>query len=693
VATTVVLFIVFSAAIALPFYPAGRVVAAALTRSPFPVGRVYAVDLGGAALGAPLVPLVLHVLDGGSAILASSVLAALAAVFFARSGKHWRLARTGLLAAVGLAALTAANAATDRGLEPLWVKGRAESREHVVRELWNSHSRVQLLSPAQVPAAMWGGGRKCRAPVLLQQGIEIDAHAATPLYLVGHDLEKLRFLECDVTNVVHGIRPHGAMAIIGVGGSRDIQAGLLAGHTPIVGIEFNDRLLELLRGPLGEQTGISGRSDVRLVHDEARSYLARHPEQRYQVIQASLIDTWAATGAGAHALGENSLYTVQAFDLFLDRLEPGGVLTVSRWATVETARLVSLAVGALLARGVENPKDHIALLASGPVATLLLSRDPLSEADQAKLAARADKEGFVVVAAPDKPTTLPRIASYLSAKSLSELNRVALEPELDFRPPTDDRPFFFNVVRLSAVAKPIPKATQGSIEGNLLATRTLGLALLASLVLVAIAIVLPLFRRARPAGHVSGTLWAALCYFAAIGVGFMLAEIALLQRLSLVLGHPTYSLLVVLSSLVGAAGIGSLVSDRLPLDRAPACYVYPVVLALVLTAVALFWPSLGESVAASANPTRIAFAVAVCSVVGVVLGLAFPAGLRIARTALSAETPWLWGINGVGSVLASSLAIAIALSWGLTVLLLCAAACYLLLIPAVIVLRRSGGGG
>ncbi len=92
------------------------------------------------------------------------------------------------------------------------------------------------------------------------------------------------------------------------------------------------------------------------MHDEARSYLARHPEQRYQVIQASLIDTWAATGAGAHALGENSLYTVQAFDLFLDRLEPGGVLTVSRWATVETARLVSLAVGALLARGREKPE-------------------------------------------------------------------------------------------------------------------------------------------------------------------------------------------------------------------------------------------------------------------------------------------------------------------------------------------------
>ncbi len=191
----------------------------------------------------------------------------------------------------------------------------------------------------------------------------------------------------------------------------------------------------------------------------------------------------------------------------------------------------------------------------------------------------------------------------------------------------------------------------------------------------------------------SGTLWAALCYFAAIGVGFMLAEIALLQRLSLVLGHPTYSLLVVLSSLVGAAGIGSLLSDRLPLDRAPACYMYPV----------------SARCGAHRGSAAVAVAGRVCGRLrqphahrvrrsGVLRRrrgprAGFPGGLRIARKALSAETPWLWGINGVGSVLASSLAIAIALSWGLTVLLLCAAACYLLLIPAVIVMRREEGGG
>src|SRR5690606_2275009 len=175
--------------------------------------------------------------------------------------------------------------------------------ELIALERWNSFSRVVVLESAHVPAALWGGGSRCAPTVVHQRGIEIDGHASTPLYLVGSsDLERLRFLDCDVTNAVHEIRPRGSIAIIGVGGSRDGQAALLAGHAPIVGIELNDRVIEVLRGPLGAQTGIADHPDVRLVVDEARSYLERH-DDRFDVIQASLIDTWAATGAGAHALG------------------------------------------------------------------------------------------------------------------------------------------------------------------------------------------------------------------------------------------------------------------------------------------------------------------------------------------------------------------------------------------------------
>ncbi len=686
IATTVVLFLVFSAAIALPFYPAGIAIAGAVTRSRFPIGRVYAVDLLGAALGAPLVPLLLHYLDGGSAIFVVGILAAAASFSFAHATASGRAARRALVTCAGLALLTLANRSTDRGLRPLWVKERPEQYAYIQEELWNSHSRIEVFRAAPAPAMFWGLGSKCVAPQVTQRVLVIDGHAATPLYDANGDLESLRFIECDVTDVANLLRQGGPSAVIGVGGSRDVQAALLAGHSPVTGIELNDRLLEILNGPMGAPTLVAHRPDVRLVHDDGRSYLSRTHE-RFSVIQASLIDTWAATGAGAHALGENSLYTVEAFRTFLGRLAPSGIFTVSRWSTVETERLVALAEAALFADGVERPRDHIALLGAGLVSTILVGEAPLTPGDVATLRQIAAKRGFVIVAIPGEPSMNPRLEALLAARNRGELDRTGYSPTLDLRAPTDDRPFFFNVVRLSALWKPLPQIVEGTIEGNLLATRTLGLTVFASLVLALASIGVPLAYRARPMGRVPSSLVAGFAYFLLIGVGFMFVEIALLERLSLVLGQPIFSLIVVLSTLVGSAGLGSLVSDRLPFARAPYCFVYPLLIAVVLSVFAIAWPSIARHVIAETTLVRIASAASITAVIGAPLGLAFPVGMRLFATSHGAETPWLWGLNGVGSVVASSVSVLVALSWGLGALVVAAAGCYVLLLVPIGVLR------
>src|SRR5207244_6755371 len=133
-------------------------------------------------------------------------------------------------------------------------------------ELWNSHARVEVLKAAPGPALYWGAGTRCQPPIINQRVLVIDGHAATPLYDAGKSLESLRFLECDVTDVANLVRPGGPAAIIGVGGSRDIQAAVLSAHAPVTGIELNDRMLEVLRGPLGAPALIADRPDVRLVH-------------------------------------------------------------------------------------------------------------------------------------------------------------------------------------------------------------------------------------------------------------------------------------------------------------------------------------------------------------------------------------------------------------------------------------------
>jgi len=686
VATTLPLFVLFGLALALPFYPAGVVIAAALTRTSLKVGVVYAVDLFGAALGAPLVPLMLRWAGGETSVLLVSVIAGLGALAFAHAGAGgWvRQARWVLASVVALAAV---NGLSRNGLKPIWVKERLDVQNYEV-EMWNSHSRVRVWPEIKVPAILWGGGAKCRPPVVALRVIEIDAGAGTAMYSAPDGIDRLDFLGCDVTDVANLVRPHGPAAIIGVGGSRDLQAALHAGHRPVFGIELNQRILDLLASPIGRATGVSGNPDVRLIHEEGRSWLTRS-KGKFDLIQASLIDTWAATGAGAHALGENSLYTVDAWRTFLDRLNPTGIFTVSRWGQ-ENLRVASLAMATLLSRSAVEPRAHIALVASQNVTTALISPSPLSDDDVARVHAIAKEKGFLVLAAPHTGALDPLLERILSARTRAELDAMTWSPQADFRAPTDNRPYFFNVLPIEAAWRPLPPAANmGSIEGNLLATRTLVLSLLASLVLVSVAIVVPLLRRARPRGHVDGKLWAGIAYFTLIGMGYMLAEVTLLQRLGLVLGDPSYSLIVVIASLVASTGLGSLISDRLPLTRAPLCYVFPLVIVAAITAISLSWPSIAAMILPAPISVRIVASVAITSALGALFGLGFPTGLRFAQMTHPEEAPWFWGMNGVGSILASSLAIILAQRWGLTVAMLSAAGCYLALLVPIAIWARA----
>src|SRR5262249_8978903 len=144
----------------------------------------------------------------------------------------------------------------------------------------------------------------------------------------------LEWVGFDVTSIPYHLRRGGTVGVIGVGGGRDILAALWARSRAITGIEMNEAFVRLLRGPLRDFSSIAKQPNVKLVHDEARSYLTRS-HQRFDVLQMSLVDTWASTGAGAYTLTENGLYTLEGWRVFLDSLAPGGVFSVSRWFSPE----------------------------------------------------------------------------------------------------------------------------------------------------------------------------------------------------------------------------------------------------------------------------------------------------------------------------------------------------------------------
>jgi hypothetical protein len=656
---------------AVPFVFSGIAVCLALTRSPRAVGWLYAADLGGASLGCLAVVLALKVTDGPTAVLMVAALAGLGAVFFGREAGSSRL-RTATIATAAALVLAATGHAwlVDRH-EPILrlvsVKGAPESP--ALYEKWTSFSRIRVEGiPGQLRKPFGWGFSPRYTPVdeVRELDISIDAASGTVLTGFDGDVGKLAYLQHDVTNIAHYLRPESRVLVIGVGGGRDILSALAFGQRSVEGIEINEAVLEALTREFGDFSGhLDRHPKVTLVHDEARSRLARDP-RRFDILQVSLIDTWAATAAGAFALSESSLYTVEAWRTFLDRLEPRGILTFSRWyrprEPYEFYRLVNLAVVSLKARGVAGPRRHLAVLTAPSrddnpteVGTLLVSPTPLSSEDIGHLETLAVQMGFRLLLTPGTAIdpVLARIANG------DDPEGVASTIPADISAPTDDRPFFFQMVRLSDLLK--PGFWSGEGRARLRAVLILGVLLATVVGLAATCLLLPLLLTPREhALRGSGPLFV---FFTMIGLGFMFVELAQMQRLSLFLGHPAYSLVVVLFSLLLSSGIGSALTQGRLRSSSKTSWLMALLMA-ALFAVGVLTPWVARSLAGQETPVRILAAVALLLPAGLVMGTAFPLGMNVAQNR-SGLAPWLWGMNGAASVLASVLAVVISMSAGI----------------------------
>ena len=668
-------FLIFCVFISIPFFFAGIVVCLSLTKSTAPIGRVYFADLGGAALGCFGALALLSIMDAPSASLAISALVFLSAAAYAVYAGEAKLLRRAYMGAALLAVLAILNSATIYGIQPIWSKGKIDPRSDILFEKWNPMSRVRVVAPKWEPRFMGPDKPAISSEVIY---IDIDNDAATGIYRFYGDPKEVDFLRYEVNSMGARLRAGGSAAIIGVGGGRDVMACGLFGFHRIVGIEINRTIVDVASRRLVSYSGFDKIPNFELHHDEGRSYLTRSHE-KFDLIDATVVDTWASTAAGAMALTENSLYSLDGWRVFYDHLNPGGVIAFSRWHHKpdfhETTRLFSLAYATLLSEGVEHPENQLVMIRQDELATLLTSNRPFTAQDLAKIRDTVNELHYQVLYLPGEENSLPQLQPVLQAHSMADLTALRANDYFDLSPPTDASPYFFSFVRLHAI--PGILRIPGVDWKVLLPLLYLSFFMLAAFVLVILTIVWPARRLTRLQQGAGAAPAGAILYFVGIGLGFMLAEMGMMQQLSVFLGQPIYSLAVVLAGLILAAGLGSLASDHLPLASNLHSHVPALGAAMALLAYSLVVIPTIHAAVSGVLWQRVLISLALVTPCGFIMGFCFPVGMRWAgELGQQANLPWMWALNGAASVLASFFAMLISTETSIRVCVLTGAACY-----------------
>ena len=673
--------------ISIPFVFSGIAVSLALTRFPLQLSQLYAADLAGAAVGCGALIVLIETLGGPPVVLVVAGASALAAVLFAIGSPV--LASRGRIIAAAVVTVAVFGWTIDRavagpqGLKVRHAKGVTLTQP--LHEKWNSYSRIEVSRLREEPPFGWGLSQTFKPTYALGQlHVNIDASAETVMTAFDGDLGSVGHLRYDVTNIGHYLTKNGSVFVIGAGGGRDVLSALVFGQRQVTAVEMNRAIIEAVNDRFGDVTGhLDRRPGVRFVNDEARSYLARSPE-RFDLIQISLIDTWAATAAGAFVLSENTLYTADAWELFWSRLTDNGTLSVSRWYSRrdpgELYKVTALATDALTRVGVTDPRRHLMIVATRPgpgeddgastVATLLVRKSPFIDADTATIGGLVSQMGFEFVLNPSATTdpTLNELAD--PARVEAAIDRIGTH----LIPPTDDRPFFFKMDSIL-------------LNGLLRFVVILSLAF----VIVPIALRSIVWRSSSGVrvGLTPGDVLPSLA-FAAIGIAFMLIEIALMQRLTLLLGHPTFSLSVALAGILIASGAGAFSTRHI--TEATAFTEGTRRFGGLLVALAVVGLAAPPAIAffqGSSTPIRVAVALVLVVIPGFFMGMPFPMAMKLAETQRPGLAAWLWGINGAASICASVLAVMISSSRGISVAWWTGVAAYV--VAAALVLADARG--
>jgi hypothetical protein len=512
----------------------------------------------------------------------------------------------------------------------------ANPQAHIAQTGWNAYSRIDAVEGV--------------APRHVAR-LYIDSDAWTSIYEWDGHLESASDLRNSYRALPFRLTPNAETLVIGPGGGADVVSALSSGSRKVTAVELNPLMLKFVRSYGARAGNIYDRPDVETIQSEGRNFISR-TDRKFDIIFMGFVDSWASVASGGLSLSENYLYTTEAFRAYYDHLTDNGILVVLRWET-DIPRLVTNSVATLGAEAAG--KRIVALLETQGAPNepkqmlFMLRKRPFTETETAEISHNWTQATAVILPGGTAP---PLIGDVLSGRKT--LAQYETESPRFVSPVWDDSPFYFAIERPfrmpAAIAEPLLKW--------LLAPSIAMLALFAIL--------------GRPRRASIRPYAGSVFYFAALGFGFIAVELALLQNLTLLVGHPIFTLSVLLFTLLAMGGIGSALSSRVSMTT--AC----IAVAVIGAVEAITLPRLVPMLLPLPLWARIGIAMLLIAPLGLGMGIPFPRGLRETGRGSLPAPPFYWGLNGIMSVIGSVTTVFVALISGFQAAMLMGSACYVL---------------
>ena len=684
----------------IPFFCAANCICLSFSEFSAQLHRVYSFDLVGAGVGALAIVGLLFIVLPGTALKAVSALGIFsAAVAWWECEMRPRWPVLVLLLGAGTVLLPV----TNFSLQVSEFKGLSQTlRVLDVEQIDQRSSPLGLLTTVKSPAIPFrhAPGLSLNTPGLVpeQLGLFTDADNLSVLTRFDGDLKKLSYLDYLSSALPYYLLEKPDVLVLGAGGGSDVLQALYHRASHIDAVELNLQVVDLVNREFADFTGaLYDLPGVTVYNTEARGFVAAR-RARYNLIQVALMDSFSASSAGLYALSENYLYTVEAFAQYLQHLEPGGILSITRWIKMpprDGLKIFATVVEVLEQAGVTDSGRHLAMIRSWNTSTLLVKNEAFTGGDINNLKAFCRERWFDVIYYPgitrdeaNHYNQMPEPWFFEGASHLLGPARVEFLDDYKFNihPATDDRPYFSHFLKWRTLPELLALKGRGSMPmlewGYLILIATLILALLASFLLV----LLPLWLQRRKDDQASGLRWRFLVYFPAIGVAFMFIEIAFIQKFILFLHHPLYAVSVVLCSFLVFAGLGSLMSVRWR-DRV-SLFSIAVGIGMFSVFYVLLLPGLFDWLIQLPTLIKIPISALLIAPLAFLMGMPYPLGMSLVSEKLPSWIPWAWGVNGCASVVSAILATLFAIHLGFVFVVLVAVILYLL--AALVLWQESG---